>query len=399
MKKNIVVILGRSQDFRFELKQEKSLVCSYLNFFKDFIPIPEKKSNLKEDFGLDTFFLAYLNNNTSIFEQHYKILNDKLEPAKIPIFEIHKTNKQVVYFVEIFESAKGYKLEVLACILKTLIEQNCYSPNKDNLFYFCHGEEFGKKGREELIDGAEKNRVLKSINEFLYTEISNDNIHIVTFFHEDTSRIFLFFKEKKYEVLSFNSPKVIDLYNSFDKEKLEEIKKKLINTFLPLILDIKGFGEVTDSKQRKEYRKEILLAIGKEKSQVNTDNGRSALTAENDEEFNGYGNDLITGWNEIKEVLALKTLKNPDPKPVLSAKYQINEEYKPKLYFSPLESENKPGFSVEDITDLFADSKEADSKEKEKEKARKNVIKWLNGIIKVIDDKIEQKKEAQPSSK
>jgi hypothetical protein len=141
--------------------------------------------------------------------------------------------------------------------------------------------------------------------------------------------------------------------------ELEYQKKRIINTFLPLILDIKGFDEVTDKKSKEKYHIEIKEAIKE------------------------YSTDLITSWNEIKSILALKVDNKSKVEEVLSEKYQL--ENKTKLYLSPLECESKPGFSLQDITELFADSKE---------KEREEVIQWFNEIIEAINKKIEPQRES-----
>ncbi len=358
----IVVILGRSQSFGLDLTKQHKLPFSYLNF----------------DFSVERL----INN----LKPHLRETDNLKIGGENPVYEIHvpDTDTLKIYFINLFTYANICKTGTLTCILQTLIKDKKYNPDYDQLLYFCHGSDFGKSGfTEGPIDDKEKGGIIQSINALpISKKISLDNFFIATFYHEPSSRIFSALKEK-IEKQQSESLNIKEIYKSFDKEKLADTKNKIINTFLPLILDIKGFEEVTDPKQREEYGKEILHAIGKEKSKVNADNGESAFTEENDDIITGYGSGLKTGWNEIKAILNLKIENNIKDDEVLSEKYQLKN--KNELFFPIENNKSSDGFTLDEIKKLF----EVDQKDE-----RKKVVEWFDGILKAINKKIEPQRES-----
>jgi hypothetical protein len=154
-------------------------------------------------------------------------------------------------------------------------------------------------------------------------------------------------------------------------------KNRLIDSFFPLILDIKGLGETTDPIRKEEYRKEILNAIGKEFLQPIAVKKKSDIDERINVDIGGYGNELISSWDKIKEILELKTDSKTTTYEILPEEYKVVP--KTDYYFSLLESEEKPGFTVSDIRGLF----EEGSKDKSED-----AINWFNKIIDILDKKI-----------
>jgi hypothetical protein len=352
----IVVILGRSQSFGLDLTNQDKLPFSYLSFFGNNFSDKRVTSNLKP---------------------HLRVNGNLQKGVDNPIYEINNSDTLKIYFIELFTHAK-YRIETLTCILQTLINGKKYNPDVDSLYYFCHGSDFGKSGfNEGPIEDKEKKGIIQSISDLpISKKISSNNFFIATFYHEPSSRIFSAIKEKieKQQLASLNINKI---YKSFDKEKLADTKKQLINTFLPLAIDMQGLNQITDTKQKKKYLEEI---IGSE----NIKEKETKIIGS----IEKYSDDMFDNWKNIKEVLALNKKKDDDPKEVLSVKYQI--ENKDNLYFKPIgETEENPvetaDYFKKKLIDLF---------KKDKWDDKEFIPTWLNDVVKTLDEAINRSGDA-----
>lgn len=330
-KKVIVIIFGRKDGFGIPESDLIKLPKSYLSFFgKSFSEIhPERVS--------ENLALYFIKDYSGIGVQN-------------PIYEIHKSETKKIYFIELFTYANSFRIETLTCILQTLIKEEKYNPDVDQLYYLCHGSDFGKSGFiEGPIDAEEKDKIIKSINDLpIFNKIKPENFFIATFYHEPPSRIFSAIKEK---ILSqqLNLLNINELLKSFDKEKLKEPKKKLINTFLPLAIDMQGLSQMSNNERRKQYQEEIILDIN-----LNCDK-------------------IIKEWNEIKKVLAIDSNQE-----ILSDEYQLSQEQKDKIKF-PLER-GSSGFSKDELIKLF---------EKDSWPEDEFLPKWLEQAVDILEKKIE----------
>jgi hypothetical protein len=230
--RKIIIILGRSQNLSFNLNNKLSI--SYLDFFKN---LPNK--NLK-------FYLK-------------SYLRRPIHTNEISVHEIFKNNLNSIYFVEAFTYDPKLKIEVFACIIKTLIRLNSYDSGKDKIVYLCHDTHFGKDSlTEESVIDNEKLKIIDRLYELLNIKISNKKLFIATFFHESKSIIFSSLKNAAKK--NWNNINLVAFFNSFDKNIFLDPPKKLIDTFLPLAIDAQGIKEVAKEKKEK-YLDEIIKNV------------------------------------------------------------------------------------------------------------------------------------------
>lgn len=154
-------------------------------------------------------------------------------------------------------------------------------------------------------------------------------------------------------ILKENFNSVWDYYRNLT---LEEQKKKLIETFLPLAIDQQGLRQCSFNGDKHEYLEEVKAELEKNADKI------------------------IEDWNNIKNVLALK--RKVDDKPVESLSEKLNDNEKKGMYF-PIENENKPGFTKEELIDFVTSN--------EKNGTDKLIKTWLNEAVAVLDAKINPK--------
>jgi hypothetical protein len=328
--KEVIIVLGRNLDLNFEL--DKKLPISYLDFFSN-----QKKLNANNiRINLTSFLDSNINTNSN------------------PIYEIEKNDAQSVYFIEAFYYKLQFKEEVLACVLNTLRTLPSIDFEQSRIFYLCHDAHYVDTGMtEQRVDGDERIETINNLNFYLDTDFSVDEVSIATFYHEEPScKIFSALK-----AANINNWKNFDinlLLLKFDSQLLEEQKKKLIDTFLPLTIDMQGLREVSDDNKQ-EYLDEILRSIQKNEAKISNT------------------------WNEIKTVIALKIHDHDKPKEILSETYRFTKEEKKTLYF-PLESELNPGIISTNLVNHFKNPAEWEGD--------KFLPTWLSHIVRKFDEKL-----------
>lgn len=146
------------------------------------------------------------------------------------------------------------------------------------------------------------------------------------------------------------------VWNYYWSESILQLqKKKLIDTFLPLAIDMLGLSEITDKKEVKEkYYYEVELDIHE-----NWDS-------------------IIKAWNEIKFILGLRVDSNNEPIDFLSEEYQLTPKEKELTYF-PLENEGTPGISKDKLINLFNSLTKENGNE---------LFLWLNRVVDLINEKL-----------
>ena len=180
---------------------------------------------------------------------------------------------------------------------------------------------------EKRIESNEKIEILEKLNYLLNTDLTIDNVFLATFYH-DASRCKLFSELMAASSDQWNSFKIDHSLQIFDKNLLEEQKKKMINIFLPLAIDLQGLNEVKDEIIKERYLEEVLSDI-----KLNAD-------------------EISTTWNEIKTILGMNVFPKSNPKEVLSKTFRFTQQEK-KLLYLPFESEFNPGISEIDIERYF----------------------------------------------
>lgn len=155
-------------------------------------------------------------------------------------------------------------------------------------------------------------------------------------------------KDNKEYIKKENFEFVWDGY--WNKLDLEYLKKKIINLWLPLAIDIQGLSEVENSKIN-DYLNEICKEF---------DN-------------NDYVKKLSDGWEEVKKIL----LPESENKEVLDKKYQLTKEEKEKVKI-PIEN-------------ISADSLKNFVKENYKNTTSDHFLpNWLQEVVSIIDKKIKE---------
>lgn len=183
-------------------------------------------------------------------------------------------------------------------------------------------------------------------------------------YHGDDNEDGLFEEDEENADLFFaNFDKVWNHY--WNEVEIEYQKKNLINTFIPLAIDMEGLINAPNDEVRNEYYKEILDSI------------------------NVYGDSIIKSWENIKKILALKLYNSSeDPKEYLSDDIKFIDKEKNDMYFCKLETSNEPGFTKEGIIGLFSDAKSENV----------NSIKdWINKVILIMDEKLNKDKNQNPN--
>lgn len=179
-------------------------------------------------------------------------------------------------------------------------------------------------------------------------------LHILTSFSDYNNKFLKALNEGLPEEEKYNIPK-----ERFDKvwnwywsqSVLETQKKKLINTFLPLAIDIQGLSQLSNKEKKEQYLKEII------------------------QDINSEGDRIIEEWNEVKKVLAIDNDED-----VLSEEYGLNPSQKSKIKF-PIERENS-SFSKGELIKLF---------KKDSWLEDEFLPKWLEEAVEILEKKIEGK--------
>jgi len=139
----------------------------------------------------------------------------------------------------------------------------------------------------------------------------------------------------------------------WNKLELENLKRDIINLWLPLAIDIQGLSEVEESR-RQNYLKEIFNELDK----------------------NDYVKNLSDGWEEVKKIL----LPDDDKKEVLDKKYQLAPDEKKKVSF-PVE------ITAENLKKFV---KENWSLKKNNPKDPNFLPNWLQEVVTIINKKINE---------
>jgi len=151
------------------------------------------------------------------------------------------------------------------------------------------------------------------------------------------------------EIKTENFDVIWDYYwNQFE---LEYQIKKLINTFLPLVIDMQGLSQIINKEKKEQYKQEII------------------------QDLNLNGDRILVEWNELKKVLAIDSTQE-----VLSEEYRLNPNQKSKIKF-PIERENS-SFSKGELIKLF---------EKDSWLEDEFLPKWLEEAVEILEKKIEGK--------
>lgn len=332
--RKIIVVLGRSQDLGFNLinKLDHSHLSSWDQILQDYM---DNDSNMPLQSWIEMNLDSYL-------ERDIKTNNK-------PIIEMIANDSLGIYFVEAFDYNPDLKIAVLSCIIYTLNSLKRYNPKEDKLFYLCHDTHFGKPQlTEQLLHEKEMEGLINKIYEILDIEISLEKFTIATFSHEGNgSRIFSALeKGNKDKWIDFD---IDALIKDFDKDKLLEQKKKIIDTFLPLAIDMHGLSQMSNNEKRKQYQEEII------------------------QDINLNGDRIINEWNDIKKVLAIDSNEE-----TLSEEYQLSQEQKAKIKY-PLER-GSLCFSKEEVIGLF---------KKDSWTEDEFLPKWLEQAVDILEKKIE----------
>jgi hypothetical protein len=200
------------------------------------------------------------------------------------------------------------------------------------------------------------NPIPSNLKIFEFKGGNDDRIYITNkgFLNINISDISIFLNNTK----SLPENRFLNVWNYYWSEViLEEQKKKLIDTFLPLAIDMQGLIDMPNSKKKDEYRKEIFKSLDE------------------------YGNKIIQSWDEIKKVLGLKTTNEDKQTNV----FDFDTEDIKKLYFQPSEeSEENILTNIQRIIELFKSSHGGASSEA-------NIIKeWINHAVRIINEQIEK---------
>lgn len=172
--------------------------------------------------------------------------------------------------------------------------------------------------------------------------------------------------EKAYELFnqqSSNVPEIIlenfdSVWNYFWREKvLEEQKKKLIDTFLPLAIDQQGLIESSSKGNKNQYLQNV----------------------QNDIEANAE--EIISAWSDIKKTLALNLQAVEQLFECLAEEYRLSDPGKASMYF-PLESKDIPGFTKEELINYIISFNYNDGV--------KTVSTWLKDVVDLIDEIIKK---------
>lgn len=200
------------------------------------------------------------------------------------------------------------------------------------------------------------------------------NVEFIKVFEFSSGTDYVYYGDKnKVGLFSPKKDSVIDIHlENFDKVwnhywygvEIEDQKKNLINTFLPLAIDMEGLINASNDEVRDKYYNEILNNI------------------------NVNGDSIIKSWKDIKKILALKLNTNDTPKEFLSEDFRFSKDEKDNIYFCKLETADNPGFTKEKIIDLFKDSKS---------KKVNSINEWINNVIGIMDDKLNNNINKNPS--
>lgn len=337
--REVIIILGRSHSLNFSLK--KKLPISYLDILPDEVPLQQEEE-------LESLL--------------YNFLSEEIKTNRRSIYELKETGSRGIYFVEAeaaLEYKKDNRIGVLSFILRTLNELKLLNYKDDKIIYLCHDAHFGEKRRtEKKIDGNEMQVVIEKLDFFLDDKFATDKVFIATFFHEDpNSKVFTALK-----AANLNNWKGFDiktLLEKFDSDLLEEQKKKLINTFLPLAIDIQGLSEIIPDK-RAEYLRDVLSDL-----EQNADA-------------------IIKDWHNISEKLFSKTEKIS-----LVDKFKFTQKELEKFKF-PIYDQSKEltKKSLKDFVKVNYLNPKSDT----------FLPNWLQHSVSVIDDKLKNSKNVNLDS-
>lgn len=230
---------------------------------------------------------------------------------------------------------------------------------KNKVYLFGGGEE--KIYFNINKNDSENNGLLNQVGDFFSENYDNDSK-------------FYDVKDEEGKIKKSNFEFVWDWY--WNKLDLEYQKKKIIDLWLPLAIDIQGLSEVENGK-RDAYLKEVLEELDKK------------------EKDKSHGQQIIDGWNEVKKVLLPE--KN---KEVLEKKYWLKEDggngnEKAKIKF-PVERVIRNTLDLNSLKEYVKTNVEK-SKEKVGKENDRNFIpeflpNWLQEVVGILDEKIKQNK-------
>ena len=144
----------------------------------------------------------------------------------------------------------------------------------------------------------------------------------------------------------------------WNKLNLEFQKKKIIDLFLPLAIDIQGLSEI-EKEKKDSYLKEVL-------TEYNTD----------------YPEKLSSEWKKVKEILAPN-----DGMEVLGEAFRLTEQEKNKIQSPPF-FELLNGAGTENKVKEFIENNAQQYKTNSKDNTALPV--WLKDVVDLIDKKIKK---------
>ncbi len=161
-----------------------------------------------------------------------------------------------------------------------------------------------------------------------------------------------------------NFEQIWDYY--WNQLELDYQKKKIIDLFLPLTIDIQGLSEI-EKEKKDSYLKEVL-------TEYNTD----------------YPNKLSSEWKKVKEILA------PDDRmEVLGEAFRLTKQEKNKIQSPPFfellndaGTENKVKEFIENKVKEFIENNAQQYKTNSKDNTALPV--WLKDVVDLIDKKIKK---------
>jgi len=201
---------------------------------------------------------------------------------------------------------------VFSCILKTLIDQKHITEN-DEIIYICHDKHIdAPKSGDYVFNDQEKEDFINKVKSVLDGYIENKEQlkikEIISFWHEPSSEIL---KSIKGEYYSVNYDSLIDkLKIQKEKNELNELKKKIINLWLPLAIDFQGLSEVqNDTEKAENYFKAVK---GVEEYLASLESFPNNVEGKNEDfpRWEEIKEELQNGYKDFNPVKLLNEIKN-----------------------------------------------------------------------------------------
>jgi len=297
---------------------------------------------------------------------NYKYLDSNEEPINPTEIKVDKDNEALVVFV-------NYKKEGGENCFSEVINKYITQNQSSDIIVLCHTSEINGISKEDLkIERSDKLKLYnfsgtENREEFIYKNIISSNY---TSFED-----FENFIVKEFARNDFDN--AWDWY--WNKLDLENQKKKLINLWLPLAIDIQGLSEVQNDTQKAEkYFKEV-------KKETEYLNSLSSFPKEEDfPRWEEIKEELKNGYNKFDyKDLVDKFIKND------FNSFSVNTNY---LKVEKEETEELKQLKSE-VDNLKSNNRldEFEKKKKELEEKMKNphfLPNWLQEVVNIRDEKI-----------